>query len=127
MTIEEFVTGLSDGEHTITVSDGEGKRITDYTGKVSREMVVCIDDLVEHTYEIIVTGDVNNDGKVNTIDSNLIKEHRVETSKLEGVALEAADINKDGKVNKIDSFLLLYYRADKIQDFTTTTIEKVMK
>lgn len=126
-TIAEFVKGLVDGEHTITVSDGEGNKITDYTKVITTGMVVAIDDSIEDTYEIIVTGDINGDGKVDSIDSNLVKAHRVETKKLEGANFEAADINKDGKVNKIDSFLLLYYRADKIQDFSKETIEKVMK
>ena len=90
-------------------------------------MVVAIGDSIENTYEIVIVGDVNGDGKVDSIDSNFIKGHRVETNKLEAAKFEAADINKDGKVNKIDSFLLLFFRASKINDFSEATIEAVMK
>ena len=90
-------------------------------------MVVSIGDLPENTYEIVVVGDISGDGQVDSIDTNFIKAHRVETDKLEGTQFEAADINKDGKVNKIDSFLLLFFRASKISDFSETTIEAIMK
>jgi hypothetical protein len=90
-------------------------------------MVVAIDNSIKDTYEIVVVGDINGDTKVDSTDSAYVREHRVETNKLEGVKFEAADINKDGKVNKIDSFLLLYYRAGKIEDFSNDTIEAVMK
>ena len=41
--------------------------------------------------------------------------------------LEAADINKDGKVNRIDSFLILYYRAEKIENFSDEVINAIMR
>ena len=54
------------------------------------------------TYEIVIYGDVNGDGKVAATDYVRIKNHIMETSILSGCYKEAADVNKDGKVAATD-------------------------
>ena len=54
------------------------------------------------TYEIVVYGDVNGDGKVAATDYVRIKNHIMETSILSGCYKEAADVNKDTKVAATD-------------------------
>lgn len=60
-------------------------------------------------YTIVKTGDVNGDGKVNTIDALLIQRHVVKLSTLSGNYLAAADINGDGSVNTVDALLIQRY------------------
>ena len=87
-------------------------------------MKLVVDD---DEYTIVVKGDVNGDGIVDSKDSASIKGYRLDTERLDGAALEAADINKDGKVNRIDSFLILYYRAEKIENFSDEVINAIMR
>jgi len=59
--------------------------------------------------EIVYTpGDVSNDGKVNSIDSNYLKKMLVGSYLVEpgSVAELAADVNSDGGINSMDSYAL---------------------
>ena len=54
-------------------------------------------------------GDVNNDGKISSIDALLVLKHvaGIENSILTGTYLAAADVNKDSKVSSLDALLIL--------------------
>lgn len=54
-------------------------------------------------------GDVNNDGKISSIDALLVLKHvaRIEDSILTGTYLAAADVNKDSTVSSLDALLIL--------------------
>lgn len=66
-------------------------------------------------YQIVVTGDVNGDGKINVTDLLLIRSHILSKIDLEDIYLLGADTNNDGKVNVTD---LLQVRADILRKFT---------
>lgn len=51
-------------------------------------------------------GDVNNDGKISTMDYVLVKNHILNISSLTGKAAKAADVNKDGKISTMDYVLI---------------------
>ena len=42
-------------------------------------------------------GDINGDGKINSIDLLVLQRHILEIEKIEGVAYKAGNINKNGK------------------------------
>jgi len=48
-------------------------------------------------------GDVNGDGRINSLDLMLVKRHILGLEKLDGEAFNAADVNGDGKVNSVDA------------------------
>lgn len=52
-------------------------------------------------------GDVNNDGKVNSLDALKILEYATGSSTLTSTQLKAADLDRNGKVNSTDSFIVL--------------------
>jgi len=56
----------------------------------------------EQTYVILIYGDVTGDSKINSADYIAIKNHIMETKKLNDDELKYADANKDGKVNSAD-------------------------
>ena len=59
------------------------------------------------SYNIVVLGDVNGDGKVNTGDTLAMSQHIENFSKItQSNYLKAADINEDGKINTGDSLIL---------------------
>ena len=55
------------------------------------------------TYKL---GDVNNDGKISSMDYVLIKNHILGIKKLSGNAQSAADVNKDNKISSMDYVLV---------------------
>ena len=55
----------------------------------------------------ILYGDVNGDGKINSIDLLVLQRHILEIQKLEGNFLKAGNINKNGKnPSSLDSLLI---------------------
>ena len=54
------------------------------------------------SYEVVIYGDVNGDGKIAASDYVKIKNHIMNKSTLSGVYSEASDVNKDGKIAASD-------------------------
>lgn len=51
-------------------------------------------------------GDVNNDGKISSMDYVLVKNHILNIKKLNGSAATAADVNGDNKISSMDYVLI---------------------
>jgi len=62
-------------------------------------------------------GDVNNDGKINVIDANIVRRFAAKLITIEESALIAADVNHDGKVNIIDANMIRRFAAKLISKF----------
>ena len=56
----------------------------------------------EHTFRIVVYGDVNGDSKISAVDYVNIKNYIMNSSGLNGSYKEAADVNKDSKISAVD-------------------------
>lgn len=62
---------------------------------------------VKMEYKIVIYGDVNGDGKINSIDLLVLQRHILEIEKLQGTFLIAGNINKNGKnPSSVDSLLI---------------------
>lgn len=59
-------------------------------------------------------GDVNSDGKINSVDAVLILQSYVELIELD---LGPADVNFDGKINSVDAVKVLQYYVELITSF----------
>lgn len=119
-SVEDFKSSLLNNEAYKAVVKSSDKEIT--TGYVGTGMFVQIQDkngnVVKDAngnllvYEIVVKGDLNGDGKADSLDTVLIKSHRAEVKLLNGASLKAADLNNDNSIDFADSKLLLYHRAE---------------
>lgn len=65
----------------------------------------------------VMLGDVNSDGKINSIDLALVQKHILGTGVLEDKALTAADVDANGNVDTIDLALINKYLMGKITKF----------
>ena len=64
-------------------------------------------DEMKMEYIIIIYGDVNGDGKINSSDLLVLQRHILEIEKLSGVFFKAGNINKNGKnPSSLDSLLI---------------------
>ncbi len=64
-----------------------------------------------------ILGDVNEDGKVNTLDAVKILQYVAKKTTLTDNQKLAANTNRDGKVNTLDAVKILQYVAKKITKF----------
>ena len=64
---------------------------------------------------VIVYGDINGDGKFNSVDLAYMTSHLLNKNLLTGTSLEAADISGDGKVNSLDLAYLTSYLLGRIK------------
>ena len=117
---EEPSTGI-----TITLTDENGKVIikeivSDYNTDISFEngtytLTISKENYVSRTYTVTAAdnmlsvdfslnkiGDMNGDGKVNTVDVAKANAHAKGVNILTGYELACVDINSDGKVNTVD-------------------------
>ena len=84
---------------TVEIQDKNGHTLKDLNGKL-------------YVYDVVVKGDINGDSRADSLDSLLIKAHRMEVSRLIGAQALAADIDGDGDIDLDDARLLLYHRAE---------------
>ena len=76
------------------------------------------DDVCDNCGEnMVLMGDVNGDGKINTRDALLTLRYASKKITESDLNLAAADVNGDGKVNTRDALLILRYASKKITEF----------
>ena len=92
-------TGIMKTGMLIKVQDQNGNIVKDKNGN-------------EIAYEVIVKGDINGDGIVNSVDSKLVKAIKNEVGQFSDAAVKAADVNGDSTVNVTDAKYILYHRAE---------------
>lgn len=75
----------------------KGSAITGDLAATGMTVEYAVDGKVVQTLTVVVTGDVNGDGKCSISDLVQINSHLLGRQKLSGAFLQAADINGDGK------------------------------
>lgn len=66
--------------------------------------------------DAVLTGDLNDDGTVNTADAVIILKYSAEMIDLDAVQLMCGDCNHDGNVNTADAVVILKYAAGIITE-----------
>lgn len=80
---------------------------TDRIGTGSKVVFRNDNDVVVNQYNVIVYGDVNGDGKINSVDLLVLRKHILEIQRLEGVFLKAGNTFKNGKnPTSVDSLII---------------------
>ena len=94
--------------YTVEIYNKEGKKLTGNdlvgTGGIIK---VLENDLLIAEYEIILYGDANGDGKINSVDLLVIQRHILEIQKLQSVYLKAGNVRKNNKnPSSVDCLLI---------------------
>lgn len=97
---------------TITDKNSKAKTSTFATG----DKVTIKSGTETKSYEVVLYGDVNGDGKIDKLDYLAVLRHYYGYTKYSGVYKTAADVNRDGKIDKLDYLAVLrdYYGYKKI-------------
>ncbi len=123
------VSGIDYNENT--VADVRSKITTDYEIEIvnnkneileetdivgtGTKIIVKEDGKILRKYQIIIYGDSNGDGKINSIDLLVIQRHILEIEPLRGIYKKASNINKNGKEPTSIDLLLIQRHILELQ------------
>ncbi len=102
--LSAFKEKITVSGYTVKYVDSNGTEKTDTdVMKTGDRVELYYADALERAMSIVITGDSNGDGNLNSLDLIKTQRHILEIQKLESAVFEdAADYNKDGKINSLD-------------------------
>lgn len=104
--LADFVANLGVANGSVEVRDASGKSRADGIICSGDKVIIYKTDGSEYlTYDAVIYGDMNGDGRVTTVDLFMGQRHILSSYTLTDARLAAADINKDGKVTTVDLFM----------------------
>ncbi len=123
------VSGIDEKENT--VADIKGKITTDleieivnYQNQILQDtdivgtgskILVKEDGKILRQYQIIIYGDSNGDGKINSVDLLVLQRHILEIEPIEEIFRKASNINKNGKKPTSVDLLLIQRHILRLQ------------
>lgn len=125
-TVATFLKNITVTNGTAALYDTDGKKKSDgvaATGDILR--IYNTDKALHKSYPLVIYGDVNGDGKVNSQDLRRTQRHILGVAALNGYYKDAADTNNDGKINSQDlrrTQRHILKVLDTIQPKPTTTV-----
>ncbi len=102
-TAKGFIQKLEIKNGTAKLFNSDGSKKT--SGIMGTGNVVKIYDTEGEeklSYEVVIYGDINGDGKINSIDIGLLQRHILTLAPLKGCYFTACDVTGDGKGNSVD-------------------------
>ena len=115
------ITGLENSNNTVDkilnkiqtnykveIYNSNGEKIDGNTLVGTGAIIKILDnDKTIIEYNVIMYGDVNGDGKINSVDLLVLQRHILEIKKFEGLFIKAANIRKNGKnPSSVDCLLI---------------------
>jgi hypothetical protein len=98
-TVAELKAAFAEKNITVTVADADGKAMGD-SKYVGTGCVVT--DEMGYSYAVVVLGDVDGNGFIDSTDYLRIKSKFLGTFVIEGIYLKAADVFQDGELTSTD-------------------------
>lgn len=105
----ENITKKITTNYTIKIYDYKNNLLNNdaSVGTGCKIRLVDENDIIKMEYIVVLYGDINGDGKINSIDLLVLQRHILELEKLKGVFLRAGNINKNGRnPSSLDSLLI---------------------
>ena len=97
-TVEKIISNI-ETNYDIVIYNKKGEVLLDYplVGTGCKIELKNDQNKVVAKYDVIVYGDINGDGKINSIDLLVLQKHILEIEPLQGVFFKAGNISKNGK------------------------------
>lgn len=114
-TVSTITSKLSNSKG-VSVVNASGKTITG-SNKLGTGSVITVTDLdgkTKYNYTVIMYGDVNGDGMINSADYIVIKNYIMGKVKLSSSALKGADPDRSGSVNSADYVMIKNYIMGRV-------------
>ena len=108
MTVEQIKNKIQTA-YTIEIYNSKNELLTDKQNAGTGSTIRFIDEnnVIKMEYHIVLYGDVNGDGKINSTDLLVLQRHILEIDMLKGYFKTAGNINKNGKnPSSLDSLLI---------------------
>ena len=108
MTVEQIKNKIQTA-YTIEIYNSKNELLTDTQNAGTGSTIRFIDEnnVIKMEYHIVLYGDVNGDGKINSTDLLVLQRHILEIDMLKGYFKTAGNINKNGKnPSSLDSLLI---------------------
>lgn len=106
ISADNFAKGFSVTNGSVKITTANGSAVTGNVGTGHQVRVYDESGTLKYTYNVVIYGDTNGDGKVNGLDLLVIQKNNIKVSVLSGAYSTAADVNRDGKVNGLDLLLV---------------------
>ncbi len=104
-TVQTFISKITVEGGSFSLANAKGEAKTEGLMATGDNITVTIGEEAPKVYIAVIFGDINGDGKINSVDPLMVQSHIVGKTKIEGIFLESADINGDGKVNSVDPLM----------------------
>lgn len=114
-TAQAFISNIkgtsSSATVTVTTTDSNGstKKIDDSTRLGTGDIVTIKSGNDSRNFRIVIYGDVNGDGQINSMDCSIMYREVMTENYLSGSYKLSADIDKNGKIDSMD-FAIIYKR-----------------
>ena len=108
MTVEQIKNKIQTA-YTIEIYNSKNELLTDTQNAGTGSTIRFIDEnnVIKMEYHIVLYGDVNGDGKINSTDLLVLQRHILEIDMLKSYFKTAGNINKNGKnPSSLDSLLI---------------------
>lgn len=105
VTANEIENNIKNNSNaSVTIKDSNGNKVND---KLSTgNQMIIVNNNSTSVYTVIVSGDINGDGRVSIADFALVKSNMLGNNTLNEIQKKAADMNKDGKISIADIALI---------------------
>ena len=101
-SVNNLIKNLN-GRYSVNVTNASGSNITGGTAIGTGSKVKVNNGSTTYEYTVIIYGDLNGDGGINSADLLKMRQHLLETNKLSGVYLTAGNTNRDNSgINSSD-------------------------
>ena len=110
-TVEQLLAGVN--EESVRIVNANGETVTEGLIGTGMKVQLLVNGEVMDELTVVVTGDINGDGKATGTDFIQLKAVLLGKTILTGAAAKAADINGDGKITGTDFIQVKAVLLDK--------------
>ena len=89
-------------DYEVTIIDNDGKSVAGNTVLGTGFKVTLSDGEDRATYTLIIYGDIDGDGEIDSTDLLRLRQHILKQRILSGPFKDAADVDKDGEIDPLD-------------------------